>query len=126
MEYAMVTKVEVSGADGNYIFSVTISSPDEGCNQYADWWEVVSDEGILLYRRILRHSHVSEQPFARSGGPVKIKEDELVYVRAHMNNTGYGSQVMKGTIKHGFTTFHKVDFPMKIEKSEPLPSQCSF
>ena len=36
---ADVTAVEVRGEEGAYTFSVTVSSPDTGCDQYADWWE---------------------------------------------------------------------------------------
>ncbi|MCB0054175.1 MAG: hypothetical protein KDE24_32035, partial [Caldilinea sp.] len=67
---ADVFGVTVRGDDGAYQFSVEIASPDTGCNQYADWWEVLDSDGNLLYRRILTHSHVDEQPFIRSGGPV--------------------------------------------------------
>jgi len=69
-ESARVTKVTVSGEANNYNFSVTIASPDTGCDQYADWWEVFTEDGVLIYRRILAHSHVTEQPFTRSGGAV--------------------------------------------------------
>lgn len=39
---ADVTSVIISGEDSQYQFMVTISSPDTGCEQYADWWEVLS------------------------------------------------------------------------------------
>ncbi|MGA9190363.1 MAG: hypothetical protein WBZ24_01400, partial [Anaerolineales bacterium] len=67
---ARVISVDVSGEEGAFTFAVEIASPDTGCDRYADWWEVVTPNGDLLYRRILLHSHVDEQPFARSGGPV--------------------------------------------------------
>lgn len=124
---ADITKVTVSGSENNFTFSVTISSPDKGCDQYADWWEVVSESGDLLYRRVLRHSHVSEQPFTRSGGPVQIAKDQVVWVRAHMNNTGYGGATMSGSVENGFK---ETDFPEGLDKGldqvKPLPSGCAF
>ena len=96
-----IVSVEVSGTENNYKFNVGISSPDTGCGQYANWWEVFSEDGQLLYRRILLHSHVSEQPFVRSGGPVDIAPNDVVYIRAHMNPVGYGGLLMTGTVQDG-------------------------
>ncbi len=126
-EFANVEKVMVSGDTGNYTFSVTIASPDTGCEQYADWWEVLSEDGQLLYRRILAHSHVDEQPFTRSGGPVNIGKDDIVWVRAHMNNSGYGGTVLKGSIEEDFRIVEVAnDFAKEVEKEEPLPKNCAF
>jgi len=124
---AQVTEATASGQDGQYNFSVTISSPDLGCQQYADWWEVIDLDGNLLYRRILAHSHVDEQPFTRSGGPVAISEDTEVYIRAHMNTTSYGSQVFKGSVAGGFTSQNlDTDFAKGLEEMNPLPTNCAF
>ncbi len=99
---ADVLNVAVQGEPGAYHFSVEIASPDTGCDQYADWWEVLDRNGSLLYRRILTHSHVEEQPFVRSGGPVAIALDTEVWVRAHLYPTGYGGQAMRGSVAGGF------------------------
>lgn len=124
---AEVIKVEVSGSPEKYVFSVTVKSPDTGCEQYADWWEVISLDGELKHRRILAHSHVTEQPFTRFGSPVPISEGEIVYVRAHMNKGGYGTSVMKGSKQAGFTaeTLEK-DFAIELAQQEPLPTDCDF
>ena len=50
---ATIVSVASSGSNANYTFSVGISSPDTGCDQYANWWEVITEDGTLLYRRIL-------------------------------------------------------------------------
>jgi hypothetical protein len=124
---ASVTEVSVSGEENQYTFSVTISSTDLGCQHYADWWEVIDLDGNLLYRRILAHSHVNEQPFTRSGGPVEILEAIEIYVRAHMNSSGYGTKVFKGSISGGFTpTNLDSDFAKKLEETSPLPNGCAF
>ena len=57
---ASVTEISWTGEEHNYTFSVTLRSPDTGCEQYADWWEIIDLEGNLIYRRILGHSHVNE------------------------------------------------------------------
>ena len=125
--HANVQSVQVSGEPGAYQFAVEISSPDSGCEQYADWWEIVSEDGQLLYRRILLHSHVDEQPFTRSGGPVDIAADTAVYVRAHMNTLGYGGVVMKGTVQGGFEPAEvEAGFGSDLERIPPQPEDCAF
>lgn len=128
-EYALVEKVTFSGKEGDYTFSVSLKSPDTGCQQYADWWEVISENGDLIYRRILAHSHVSEQPFTRSGGSVNINAGDVVIIRGHMNNSGYGDGAiaMKGSVASGFQPFTiSKDFAADLDKEAPLPSDCAF
>jgi len=124
---ADVVSVTTNGSENAYTFSVEISSPDTGCEQYADWWEVVTEDGKLIYRRILTHSHVNEQPFTRSGGSVAISADTIVIVRAHMHPDGYGGNAFKGSVNGGFETIQlKKDFSPKLENADPLPNGCAF
>jgi len=124
---ADVISVQVTGNAGAYQFSVGISSPDTGCDQYADWWEVVSEQGELIYRRILLHSHVDEQPFVRSGGSVEIAADTTVWVRAHMNEGGYGGDAFRGSVQDGFTQAEMdPEFARELESAPPLPEDCAF
>lgn len=124
---ADVIAVKTSGQAGAYQFNVTVRSPDLGCKQYADWWEVVSEDGKLLYRRVLLHSHVDEQPFTRSGGPVPIQPETIVWVRAHMNTGGYGGIALKGSIKTGFKqAVPDAGFAIVLAKQPPLPDGCDF
>ena len=124
---ANVIAVNVKGNDGAYRFSVTLKSTETGCAQYADWWEVLSKEGTLLYRRILVHSHPDTQPFTRSGGFVKIDKDDTVYVRAHMNTLGYVGDVFEGSVSKGFNKSKVIPlFPKTLETKEPLPNGCAF
>jgi hypothetical protein len=119
---ANVVAVEVVG-DG---LVVTIQSPDTGCTQYANWWEVVTEDGTLLYRRILGHSHVDEQPFTRSGGPVD--SEQALIVRAHMAPGGYGGAAFRGTLSAGFSPAPDIDagFASDLDEEAPLPSSCAF
>ena len=125
--HANVSSVQVIGEPNAYHLAVEISSPDTGCDQYADWWEVLGEDGILLYRRMLLHSHVDEQPFTRSGGPVPIDENTVVVIRAHMNHYGYGGWVLRGSVSNGFETFvPDVDFASNVETLPPVPEDCAF
>ena len=124
---ANVIAVSASGEEGAYRLAVTLKSDETGCKQYANWWEVLSVEGTLLYRRILVHSHPDTQPFTRSGGSVAIQADEVVYVRAHMNKLGYVGIVMKGSVSKGFKAVTDFpNFPKNIETQSPLPKGCLY
>ena len=131
---ADVLSVLTGGEAGAYTFTVQVSSPDLGCEQYADWWEVLDEEGNLLFRRILTHSHVDEQPFTRSGGPVPIQPEQKVWVRAHLhtgslgNHTGgYGGGAFFGSVLEGFTEQPlDPDFAPGAAGQKPLPEDCAF
>ena len=124
---AKISAIEVNGSEQSYRFSVTIQSPDTGCDQYADWWEVITPDSLLIYRRILTHSHVSEQPFTRSGGPIEINDSLTLIVRAHMNNLGYGCEVYSGSIREGFVadTISRF-YASGLAEEAPLPGGCAF
>ena len=125
--FADVVDVEWSGDEGNYRFQVTVRSPDSGCDQYADWWEILSDSGELLHRRVLLHSHVTEQPFRRSGGPVSSNPVQPILIRAHMNQGGYGGHAYYGSVAAGFTRcLLPAGFGEHLAISPPLPEGCAF
>jgi len=124
---ADIISLDVSGDPGAYRFSVGVRSPDLGCEQFADWWEVIDEQGDLIYRRILLHSHTGEQPFVRSGGPVPIAPEDVVLVRAHMFPSGYGGGAYKGSIQTGFQDIElSPDFASELENTPPLPEGCAF
>jgi len=124
---ANVLAVQANGSKGAYRFAVTVKSTETGCEQYADWWEVLSVDGTLLYRRILVHSHPTTQPFTRSGSTVDINKYDTVYVRAHMNKEGYVGQVMVGSVAKGFEKMKSgKEFSKAIETQAPLPTGCLF
>lgn len=125
---ADVLAVRVTGTDGSYTFAVTLSSPDTGCEQYADWWEVLTRGGDLVHRRILMHSHVNEQPFTRSGGPVDVDEAVELVVRAHMNNAGYAGIAFAGSIASGFEPDLALSTALapELASAPPQPNGCAF
>ena len=111
-----------------YSFAVTLQSPDTGCDQYADWWEVITPDGELIYRRILAHSHANEQPFTRSGGPVDVQATTRVIVRAHMNDAGYEGVAFGGSEEAGFAADASVtaELAPQLAEEAPLPNGCAF
>jgi hypothetical protein len=75
---ADVLDVEVTQtSQGVYNLAVTIASPDEGWDKYADSFEVRSLSGEALGTRVLAHPHVEEQPFTRSLIGVKTTETSV-------------------------------------------------
>ncbi len=122
---ADVVGVSVSGSEGDWTFAVTLLSDDVDCSHYADWWEVVDQDGELAYRRVLNHSHADEQPFTRDGGSVAISGEETVWVRGHQNDRGYVGAVMTGSVQAGFV---EGSWPSGLgeglEEQEPLPEDC--
>lgn len=85
--------------DNTYQFDVTVLHHDEGWEHYADKWEIVSLDGLVLGTRILQHPHVDEQPFTRSLSGVKIPAGITeVTIRAHDSVHEYGGKVMRVTL----------------------------
>lgn len=124
---ADVISVQITGGENAYQYAVEIHSPDTGCEQYADWWEVLTEDGNLIYRRILTHSHTDEQPFVRSGGPIEINVTTVVIVRAHMHTGGFGGVAMLGSAVYGFTSADiPPDFASHVITENPLPDGCAF
>lgn len=122
---ANVVSVTVTGQPGAYEFTVGIQSPDQGCGQYADWWEVVSADGALLYRRVFTSPHREAQPFVSSGGPVPIQPETVVWLRAHLNTGGYGGIVFRGSPASGFERAAAPEnFAGALAQQPPLPRGC--
>lgn len=60
---------------GTWRFDVTVSSPYDTPERYADAWRVLAPDGTELGVRILTHDHANEQPFTRSQGGIAIADD---------------------------------------------------
>jgi len=81
---------------GSYRFDVTVAHADAGWDHYADAFEIVSPDGTILGTRVLAHPHVSEQPFTRALGNVRIPSGvQEVTVRAHDKVHGLGGKTMR-------------------------------
>lgn len=61
-----VTGVQVTRDGGEYSFAVTISSPYDTPERYADAFRVRSADGTIYGVNELDHDHATEQPFTRT------------------------------------------------------------
>lgn len=81
---------------GTYRFEVTISSPYDTPERYADAWRIKDDEGSVFGIRELLHDHASEQPFTRSLTGVDIPDDVgTVIVEARDLENGWGGETLE-------------------------------
>ena len=97
-----------------YRFDVTLLHDDDGESpSFADSWQVEDHDGTVLGERILAHSH-GTTPFIRSA-TILIPEDiDLVIVRGHDMEHGFGGQSALVTMTTG--EIHFFD-----ENNEPVP-----
>ncbi len=94
-----VLQVAVTPLEGDrYEVAVTISSPYDTPERYADAWRVLDESGNELGRRELAHDHASEQPFTRQT-TVEIPEDvEEITVEGRDQVSGYGGATVTVTV----------------------------
>lgn len=86
-----VIDAELSASGDQFSISVTISSPYDSPDRYADGWRVMTVDGEVLAEHDLAHDHANEQPFTRSRGPFEIPGDvEVVVVEGRDLKNGYG------------------------------------
>jgi len=82
-EADVVAATATKSADGTYQFNVTVAHDDPGWDHYANVWQVIGPNGVVLGERELLHPHVEEQPFTRSLSGVRIPSDvHTVTIRA--------------------------------------------
>jgi hypothetical protein len=91
-QYPDVVSVDVDvESDGTYRFEVTISSPYDSPERYADAWRILAPDGTQLAIRELLHDHATEQPFTRSLSGVELPEGiETVTVEGRDLEYGWG------------------------------------
>ena len=72
--YPDVIDASVTSTDDGWRFDVTVSSPYDSPERYADAWRIVGPDGTVYGVRELTHDHASEQPFTRSLDGVSIPD----------------------------------------------------
>lgn len=80
-------------SDGTWTFAVTISSPYDGPDRYADAWRLLTPDGREVGMRDLTHHHAGEQPFTRSLDGVEIPRSvTAVTIEGRDLVNGWGGQ----------------------------------
>ncbi len=95
-----VLKVELTRKDdGRFDVAVTMSSPYDTPQRYADGWRVLTPDGQVLGTHTLAHDHASEQPFTRTQSGVVIPSEVLqVTVEGRDKTYGFGGKTVTSTV----------------------------
>lgn len=94
-EFPDVIEAELTPAGNEFRVAVTISSPYDTPERYADGWRILTPGGDVLAEHVLHHDHQHEQPFTRSCGPFTIPDDaDEVVVEGRDSANGYGGDTV--------------------------------
>lgn len=95
-EYPDIVAVDLEREDDQTAsFSVTVSSPYDTPQRYADGWRVLDQDGEVLGEHSLGHDHASEQPFTRTQSDVTIPEGTTeLTVEGRDQENGYGGETV--------------------------------
>lgn len=94
-QYPDVLSAELSGSGEDFTVSVTMSSPYDTPDRYADGWRVLAPDGTVLGEHMLAHDHASEQPFTRQQSGLEIPQDvQTVTVQGRDQANGFGGDTV--------------------------------
>ncbi len=95
----VVAAVATRDEPGVWTFSVTLSSPYDSRERYADSWRVRASDGTVYGERFLSHDHANEQPFTRSQSGIEIPESvEQVIIEGRDQRSGWGGTTLTLTL----------------------------
>ncbi|HHX45795.1 MAG TPA: hypothetical protein GX718_00245 [Brevibacterium sp.] len=102
-EYPDILEAKVTPAGEKFRVVVTVSSPYDTPERYADGWRVLTPDGDVLAEHTLHHDHQNEQPFTRSHGPFAIPDDVTeVVIEGRDQVNGYGGGTVTVLVpRHG-------------------------
>ncbi len=87
----VVDAVATQDDDGTWTFAVTLSSPYDSPERYADSWRVRGEDGTVYGERFLTHDHANEQPFTRSQSNIEVPESIVrVVIEGRDQVSGWG------------------------------------
>jgi hypothetical protein len=92
----VIDAVATRNADGTFKFAVTLSSPYDTPQRYADAWRIRSSDGTVYGIRELLHDHGGEQPFTRNLDGVEIPDGVAsVVVEGRDQVNGWGGAALE-------------------------------
>ncbi len=94
-EYPDILEAELESSGDAWNVDVTVSSPYDSPERYADGWRVLGQDGDVLGEHELMHDHASEQPFTRTQSGLEIPDGvEEVTVEGRDLENGYGGETV--------------------------------
>jgi hypothetical protein len=94
-----VVDAEATVSSTGWRFAVTISSPYDSTDRYADGWRILGPDGTEYGFRLLTHDHASEQPFTRTLDGVEIPDDvTTVTIEGRDQEFGFGGATFELTL----------------------------
>lgn len=94
-QFPDILDATASENDGTWTFDVTVSSPYDTPERYADGWRVLDPDGEVLGEHELGHDHADEQPFTRTQQGVDIPESvDEVTIEGRDQANGYGGDTV--------------------------------
>ena len=88
--------------ENSWRFDVTVSSPYDTPQRYADAWRVVGVDGTEYGIRELTHDHANEQPFTRSQSGIEIPANvSTVIVEGRDLANGWGGGTLEVQLTAG-------------------------
>jgi hypothetical protein len=90
------------GDDGTWRFDVTVSSPYDTPERYADAWRIMAPDGEVVGIRELAHDHAGEQPFTHSLTGVSIPPSVgTVTIEGRDQANGWGGRTFELALDRG-------------------------
>lgn len=87
------------GVSGGFDFDVSVSSPYDSAQRYADAFRVAGRDGQVYGERKLLHDHAGEQPFTRELYGVNIPlRVQTVVIQARDRKYGYGGRTVEAVL----------------------------
>jgi len=89
-----IVRAELTRTGETYSVAVTVSSPYDTPQRYADGWRVLAaGTDRVLGEHMLGHDHAGEQPFTRTQSDLRIPADvQRVTVEGRDQANGYGGR----------------------------------